>query len=985
MDINDELLKFDKKIYNSTSRDSYTGLCKSLVIENTSHTDKYHAVSINSPPDSSIYSVSFDIIPKNITDRTNIRNKVMIKYLNLFEKQYQQMLKITNIQQSTFSIFKSNTLKFENSPTSALKLFGTICIELMATLAEFIIPNIEWVELVSQVVQNNTNSRIINHHLLLDAINSRLEKCSIDPHNIANIILSGTHFLDTLRYIWNEKFTNSFAHICGCSISNFNEETLEFTEFYMMDNILYVKYINWVRYIIKYNNTEKIIYEQKINQSIVDQELELNIIYYSFLDEIWLPPNKVIFDTEILRYRSSDLNVLPFKINNILQGAPVVSMQIFYDKSGGIKINRPNNFIIDQSTNELIIYDFYYNEHYNRTKPILRKIRKNTDGTSPGSEWAIDDPKLLLLPIMNTDPVTIFRRKLSKITNSKSIEIQWKMLVKLAKSDDIETFITDDNEISITDDNKTPITDDIETPITDDNEMTNNIELTKIDFLNCLQKMKLDLPNLWLIFTGPNGTSLNINDIIGRWIPICYSENLKSLISGRFILGREIISHPIIIKFLKYDNTIMQDMGSKKCSIIYFDNIIMKNIDYYDSTKEIIYTSTSYKSTFSISDNKKHIKLYDGGDQKILTEKQVIILPEISEILSLQDVILLNNESDQIILNNFIIKIIQTDFIVCLKNLYNIISINMNRIIIDNGRSILIAQPWLHITPMMRCLLPRNFDMLFFEINIFNCKINNPLLVIEACTHSSHTNNITPSYKCLSILGYTIIKYFVVEFLLAKNNIKTPEWIKNNNDDFKIDDCEWFLLANIKNTLDIATCAASLSHACIALEIHDHILCNDTLTEVINMYKKNNESLIDFMISDTTKIFADTFCALIGAIVLSNTLTLSHKTISKIIINELLKPLFMLKYFKIDSESDQILAKDILDNDLLTLLNNASERHIISKQFIDNESTFIQDYKQGLINDLKFYKSPSSSNLYSGSCIITAKIRGYLLEKKNSI
>ena len=126
---------------------------------------------------------------------------------------------------------------------------------------------------------------------------------------------------------------------------------------------------------------------------------------------------------------------------------------------------------------------------------------------------------------MNTDPVTIFRRKLSKITNSKSIEIQWKMLVKLAKSDDIETFITDDNEISITDDNKTPITDDIETPITDDNEMTNNIELTKIDFLNCLRKMKLDLPNLWLIFTGPNGTSLNINDIIGRWIPICYSEN----------------------------------------------------------------------------------------------------------------------------------------------------------------------------------------------------------------------------------------------------------------------------------------------------------------------------------------------------------------------------------------------------------------------------------------------------------------------------
>lgn len=226
--------------------------------------------------------------------------------------------------------------------------------------------------------------------------------------------------------------------------------------------------------------------------------------------------------------------------------------------------------------------------------------------------------------------------------------------------------------------------------------------------------------------------------------------------------------------------------------------------------------------------------------------------------------------------------------------------------------------PWIAPMAHVRATLPKEFDLSALEQELMY-KFQNPLLALEAMTHSSYLSASTPSMRRLAQVGVHLVRYTVTDLLLEANGLHLPDTIEiqnpqtpgnlvpNTQEPIKAPK-EWLDgpehrqssikmgLEDIKDKLDAICCNASLARAAVALQLHHRLMHSakgSDLERVLRDFEKSDVTMdwLDFINEDAPRCLGDAFCAALAAVLLDGTWPVAYRHIRPLVENKLLKPM----------------------------------------------------------------------------------------------
>jgi len=741
-----------------------------------------------------------------------------------------------------------------------LKILGTQTIRTMTAMQEFFAPYVYW--------QHNTShhSIQINHDELQNSIENRYQKRSNGSDCIvANLLMTtNNHFQELWYQTFNDKPSLAFNHIMGGGYEYYLGRTINYVQFYINNNWLYVKYILedfiWCRY-KRINGNPSIFIEQKlINFESDESPILENDSNWSEELEITSNNDYNFFESPNIKNDNKDIVFLPNKVKRFLRGKPIQSLITLKHSTG----NSPQYTILREITN--IKLDKQY---------LQVKYKDNN--------WKV------------------YKRSQDEYALGWEFDCQY--------------------------------------------------------------------PEY-------------------GWVPLRYSENSKTLLSGR---NNCYEIPPKVVEFLKYRHIISL--------VVPMPSFIGINSPPVDKIKP--YRQSLYSGIKLNNDELAYYEEY----------KSFGILSKI-DIINIENAInnnipIRNSRNDNCELTPEPIDDIELMSICNGKDSANIRQIGENKLtyekrpVLESWRTMWGLFPWISVPSYVKAKIPKDINLPILESEFYaNHKFNNPMLLIEALTHSSYKKSITPSQRSLSIIGKEIVKYFVIEKLLEINGLFTGE-AKSSLDNKSFN--SYYItemlnnkivpdLQNIEETLLAIYCNASLSRACVQMKLHNYLLySNDNLDKILasiehlninttcSDLEKLNSNVILFFCHDAPKCLADTFCAVIAAIIIDGTWINSYKKVKEIINQYLIEPMIGT-----NAPSPVSILHNHVDINIRTilpqfntsyLLFNDSKYQDLIKDYIER-CIIDQNYNPEINNDLCLY---SLDNIHMvGSCYDTARIRAAL-------
>ena len=363
---------------------------------------------------------------------------------------------------------------------------------------------------------------------------------------------------------------------------------------------------------------------------------------------------------------------------------------------------------------------------------------------------------------------------------------------------------------------------------------------------------------IWFRLIGPDGGDILYKYALkGRWNELRYSEKYKSLSSGIKIKNKLLLIPPKIKKWL---------LNTSLTELIVPDLVNIKNI--YDKLIDLP------SIIISIHEYYNYYETNEGLELSYLNSNEFKIWVYIDcdpirndNIFSYENIIIYNNNINYNVQKN------------------NLLNLNITKLL-----NYYIKFPFINITNIIDSKIKNILFINLSEIYLINnIRFNTHNFIMEALTHSSLKLS-SPTYHNMAIIGKNLINYIILEIILSKHNIYTPELIIfNNEDNFKN-----IISNDIKLNLEDFNNVNNLAHACINTTLYKHILHNDeklhnliSSDDPTNYLNKNDIEL--------EQILADVYAAYITAILFSNTRFNTFYQIKTFIIKTLINKTYLQK------------------------------------------------------------------------------------------
>ena len=247
--------------------------------------------------------------------------------------------------------------------------------------------------------------------------------------------------------------------------------------------------------------------------------------------------------------------------------------------------------------------------------------------------------------------------------------------------------------------------------------------------------------------------------------------------------------------------------------------------------------------------------------------------------------------------------------------------------------------PWVSIPSHIKALAHRKGNLAEFEAKFLNYTFRNPLLLVEAVTHSSFTDGPTVSCSRLAFLGEHLITLLVIT-TLSKRKIHTPA-------------------AQLRKLWFAACNHLTYAYACIQIGLHNHCRFHSAeLGDAMRHFERfvrqaqkesPGELWHQLIIHDAPRILGDMFIAVVAAAFLDSDWAKMCQMISPIVEEHILGFLSRADddHAVLDPEmhayemaAERGVSLELLDGDVNTTTNNeimesaqaASERHVFFQE-----------------------------------------------------
>lgn len=869
---------------------------------------------------------------------------------------------------------------------AALHLLGETVLDLLVALHEFLLPDTEW---SAQPAELRPNSRMTNHAALREAIHKRLRKCSeAGAVEAAHAMVTrGRHFTEAWRGSFrHEERPAAARHVAAASAGPDGSRRQDpgFTEFFVSnDSFLHVKYkepVGWLRYHQDCVSGQRRLYEQELHKSTDGEwspSLEEPGRWKDRMEVVQPLPGMsrawVYKSPALARLKEKHPSLdaaLPAKVMDFLLGdKPAQSLQSLQHNG-----QRTSRYIFLRESADLAELSVGY--VVTGTEICWRRYRPSRDGLCSGFEWSADGPATALAP----DRLSSFKRALD-------------LKILSPQGEDGEPEGPPPGEAEMAERRWAWLTEGRETDSIDRHRFTRMLrELSGIE--------KGWDKEIWFRLVGPDEAKLRKPDLGGRWLEVRYSEHSKTLLSGRPIGAdqQQLILCPKLIEFLKRRH--LASLVVPKPGALGNESI---DITSKRDGARCVLLCNGEPLVYS-EQAKTWIGLPPGADA---TEMQEMLVfegdtpPQATEPEAEPDG---THGRRAIHLSGKGSGDAQQ------RAQRGLLTVTVQRPVAEAFRSQWACCPSTNPPAHVRGPVPRALNIPKVEA-VLGHKFSNPVLVVEAHTHSSFCEGeipcVTPSQRCLAVLGEALVHYLLVELVLAHHGLLTPDFAdlqeklsgqaerECKGAPPRVEDPAWLRFEHLRDTLDAAMCAASLARACVHLELHHQLLYNSPgLAEVLSRIPLQQEedsagpSWEQFVRSDAApRCLRDTFCAAVAAVFLDATWAPAHRILSELVERTVLKPMLRTKWFQLlplrpgpftsgGSAEDLAFssAADLSPKELGELLADAAARGSVlgsgwgAAASCWHEET-VKAYSMGEIDDQHFFQR------VSGSCKLTARVR----------
>ena len=765
---------------------------------------------------------------------------------------------------------------------AALLLMGEKALVWMVALHEFLAPYTAW---SAQPAESRPNSCMTNHCALREAISRRLRSCSNSTQaaEAARCMFTrGLHLTEAWsRAFGPEERPASVEHVSASGGLKTSVRELGYSEFFVSnDGFIYVKYDHpggWLRYHKEISNVsgQRHLYEQEPIQPSATPSLS------PCLEEPrhW---NVRVKLTTPIPDMSRTCSYLSPALLRLQEAHPALEAALPAKAAAFLLYDKPAQSL--QSLRHIGAAAWRYRFLHESAeleelcvgylvagRTTWRRYRPSRDGRCSGFEWSTDS----LAAAVAQDRLSSFKRVLDVHIIVEGESSRWAWLTDRMPSDSI----------------------------------SQQVFYRKLEELGAIsESWKREI---WFRLVGPDGSKLRERDLEGRWLEVRYSELFRTLVSGNPLLevleADQRLLPPKVVEFLKGRHLASLVVPKPNAPGVVLTGLTAKRVGarcilplaYSEEAK----TWIGFPPGCSENVMQGMLASYEAPEPE--AEPDSTRPSQISGSCSGA----FQQRAQQALLIE-----------------------SARRPVAEAFRSAYGARPSKTPPAQVRGPVPRAIDIPSIEAKL-TYHFSNPMLLVEAFSHSSLFEGelpvVTPSQRCLAILGAALVRYLVVERVLARNELLTPDCAdlqerqagKAQGPSGALSGVEasaWLRPENLRDTLDVATCSASLARACVRLQLHHQLLHHSPgLAQVLSRIPLQREensagpSWEQFVGSDAgPSCLGETFCAALAAILLDATWEPAHKILSELVDRTVLIPILETKWFALTPGSFEDGAKD---------------------------------------------------------------------------